>query len=198
MQRHGRMDLPAVLGRFHRDHPGVEIRLRQAGSALLIEDVVNGWLDLALVSLSDDLHPGLESTVLASEAMLLACAATHRLAASKQVGLADLRDETFVDFHADCGARTATDRAFAVAGVERHVAFELNDVPTLLDLVAYGLGVALVPSPYARRDDKRLRFLSLSEPAPVWRFGVVVRADGPTGPAARTLLDMIVSNSAGA
>lgn len=33
------VDLPALLARFRSRHPGVEIRLRQAGSAALVQDI---------------------------------------------------------------------------------------------------------------------------------------------------------------
>ena len=41
--------------------------------------------------------------------------------------------------------RDVVDRAMAAATVERQVAFEVNNVHWLLDLVGYGLGVAVVP-----------------------------------------------------
>jgi DNA-binding transcriptional LysR family regulator len=40
------IDLPTVLSRFRTVHPGVEIRLRQAGSTGLVEEVRSGGLDL--------------------------------------------------------------------------------------------------------------------------------------------------------
>src|SRR5262245_8303392 len=42
------------------------------------------------------------------------------------------------------------DRAFAAAGFERKIACEVNDVSTLRDLVANGLGIAPVPRTVTR------------------------------------------------
>ena len=49
----GRVDLPALLGEFHRRHPDVTIRLavNPSGSRGLVEALTAGSLDLALVSL---------------------------------------------------------------------------------------------------------------------------------------------------
>jgi DNA-binding transcriptional LysR family regulator len=56
--------------------------------------------------------------------------------------------------------RIAGDRAFAAAGIERHVAFEINDLQTILDLVDAGLGVAILPRSLAPLRT-RLRFIRL-------------------------------------
>ena len=47
------VNLPEMLGRFHRKYPGVEIRLVQAGSEQLLEDVRTGRLDLAFPAVAD-------------------------------------------------------------------------------------------------------------------------------------------------
>ena len=60
-----------------------------------------------------------------------------------------MKDERFIDFQQGWGTRLIIDRAFAEAGIDRHIAFEVSDLGMLLDLVARGLGVALVPESVA-------------------------------------------------
>jgi DNA-binding transcriptional LysR family regulator len=190
MQAHAAVDLPAVLGRFHARHPGVEVRLRQASSTALVEEVAAGALDLAVTAHPGPPPPGLVRRPLGTEAMQLACAPGHRLADRAGVRLADLRDEPFVDFVPGWGVRIAVDRAFAGAGITRRVALEVNDTPTLLDLVANGLGVAIVPLTVAARAGG-LRLVPLRGRAPVWEEAVVHAAPQPVAAAARALLSMI-------
>jgi DNA-binding transcriptional LysR family regulator len=137
--------LPAMLARFRSLHPGVDIRLRQAGTTILLQEVREGRLELAFASFPDPAPVGLVGRELLSEAMMLACSPEHRLAGRATVSLADLGDEPFVDGYPGWGIRTSNDRAFRDAGLDRHVAFEVNDMPTMLDLVAHNLGVALLP-----------------------------------------------------
>ncbi|HVM68743.1 MAG TPA: LysR family transcriptional regulator, partial [Gaiellaceae bacterium] len=59
------VDLPAVLGRFHTAHPGVEIRLSQGGSASLLDRVRDGLEDVACVPLSGALPPGVRTQLIA-------------------------------------------------------------------------------------------------------------------------------------
>jgi DNA-binding transcriptional LysR family regulator len=117
----GVIDLPPLLARFRRAHPGVEIRLQQAGSAQLVEEIRLGRMDGAFVAVPGRLPDGVRPLPLATEPMMLLCHREHRLAASDAVDWPMLRDEVFVDFSADWGARQVSDRAFAAAGVERQV-----------------------------------------------------------------------------
>jgi hypothetical protein len=66
----------------------------------------------------------------------------------------------------------ANDRAFAAAGIERHVAFEINDLQTILDLVDGGLGVAILPRSLAPLRT-RLRFIRLRGEPPRWNVTLV-------------------------
>ncbi|MFF3991534.1 LysR substrate-binding domain-containing protein [Streptomyces sp. NPDC001797] len=54
--------------------------------------------------------------------------------------------EIVVDFPAGTAGRVQTDQAFAAAGIERDVAFEVSTTDFTVPLVASGLGVAMMPS----------------------------------------------------
>jgi DNA-binding transcriptional LysR family regulator len=177
--------LPAVLAGFLDVHPGLEVRLRQGGSDELIEQVRAGRLDIAFVCRPARNPDGVVVQPLAAEPLVLACAPEHRLAGQTAVKLADLRDERFVDFHADWGTRDLVDKVLTTAGVERRVALEVTDVHSLLDLVTYGLGVALVPQSFAAKTD-RVRFIGLADDVAAWET-VSVTSD-PTSAAAAALL----------
>jgi DNA-binding transcriptional LysR family regulator len=184
------VDLLAVLGRFHAAHPAVELRLRQAGTGTLLAEVRNGTLDLALVAPIGRPPQGITMHRLASDPLMVACAPSHPLAHRGPVDLADLAGERFVDFQPDWGLRMLLDRHFAAAGLERTSALEVNDVPSLLELVAHGLGIALVPE-VATRYPAAVRYLSLRPPAPTFDVVVATVGDPPAGQAARVLLAML-------
>lgn len=135
-----------LLAGFRRRHPDVEIRLRQAGSGELAEEVAAGRLDLAFAYRTQADTDQLRSVSLAGEPMTVLCHPGHRLAAGGAVLTPhDLADEVFVDFHPDWGPRRVTDAVFAAAGVRRTVPLEVNDVHGLLDLIDENLGIAVVP-----------------------------------------------------
>jgi DNA-binding transcriptional LysR family regulator len=186
----GVIDLPEVLARFRAVHPGVEVRLRQTGSSVLVDEVREGTLDLAFVAVSRA-PAGVSLTPLATEPMMLVCHPEHPLTAHETICWSCLENETFVDFHTDWGARQVTDRAFDDAGLERHVALEVNDVHSLLDFVAADLGVALVPRPIAYKKTSKVRAVPLRVTAPSWQVSVAVALHGPANPATEALLDIV-------
>ncbi|WP_326810236.1 LysR family transcriptional regulator [Streptomyces scopuliridis] len=185
--------VPGLLARFRSEHPEVEVRLRQAGSASLVEDVADGRLDLAFVAVSGAVPEGVRLVPLASEPMVLLCHPGHPLAGSEKAEWAELGGEVFVDFHEDWGARGLTDRAFAAARIERRVALEVNDVHSLIELVGHRLGIAVVPRPIARKEQAAaLRTVPLAGAEDhLWEVSAAVPEDQRTGPAARELLSYL-------
>lgn len=119
-----------------------------------------------------------------------ACAPSHPLADRGQVGLAELAGEPFVDFQPDWGLRMLLDQSFAAAGLHRASALEGNDVPSLLQLVAHGLGIALVPEVVSRHPAP-VRYLRLRPPAPSFDVALATMGDPPASQAARVLLAML-------
>jgi DNA-binding transcriptional LysR family regulator len=82
--------------------------------------------------------------------------------------------------------RDVVDQAMASARVERRVAFEVNDVHWLLDLVGYGLGVAIVPQVFTHKKTAG-RFVPLTAP-PTWQIAVATATVRNPGAAAKALL----------
>lgn len=192
----GTIDLPLELAEFRRDHPGVQIGLRDCGSADLVDDVARGRLDLALVARCGDLPAGLSATPLFAEPMVVLCHPDHPLADLEATDLTRLHRETFVAFQPEWAARVLTARSFAERGWRYQVEFEVNDVHTLLDMVEHRLGIAIVPAHFELKRPGRLRAVGLGGEVPDWDVAVVVR-DEPS-PATRALLARLLPEAAGA
>jgi DNA-binding transcriptional LysR family regulator len=146
------VDVPAALRAFHQEHPQVRISLLTGGSDDLADQVRDGALDVAFLGLAEDVKiPNLGSRQLARDPLAALLAPDHRLAGCKRIRLESIAAEEFIDFPAGTTGRAQADRAFAAAGLERAVAFEITDPHVMARLVAEGLGVALLASTYAVR-----------------------------------------------
>lgn len=141
-----RIDLPGVMGEFHRRHPEVDLRLgpSPSGSTGLVEDVRQGRLDIAFHGLPDAV-PDLLVRHLADSPFLAVLPESHPLARRSAVSLSDLAGEPWVDARAGFGNRVTLDRAFSVLGLTRRVPTELADLGEIPRFVASGLGVAALP-----------------------------------------------------
>ena len=139
------VSVPRLLARFRAEHPGVEVHVSHVGGSVLMADQVReGRLDLAFVSLPERRPSGLTLTRISREQMQIACPKGHPLATRAEVDLEALADEPFIEFPEGWGTRMATDRAFAAAGVRRTIVYEVNDVASVIEFIANGLAVALI------------------------------------------------------
>jgi DNA-binding transcriptional LysR family regulator len=190
----GPVDLPTLLGRFHEQHPGVLVRLRlvPGGSAELAREVISGGLDLALLSLPGDPPAGLAVRPLAHEPLVLICAAKHPLAGEEAVPLEALADEAFIDFPLGWDTRAIVDRAFAAAGIDRQVSFEVADYATAASLAGHGLGVAFVPMSAAAKLDGVAR-VRVDSATLNWRILVATSGTRRPSAAARALLTELLA-----
>jgi DNA-binding transcriptional LysR family regulator len=172
------LDIAGLLGRFHTTCPDVEIRLLSGGSLPLIEGVRAGELDLAFTQYVGSIPPGVTAWMLACEPLVMVCAPDHKLAQRNEITLQTLAEETFVDLHPDWGTRQLIDQSFAEFRLSRRIGFEVNDLTTQLDLVAHGLGIALVPktviaSRMEERSTPGLNVVELAEPEICWELAAV-------------------------
>ena len=158
MTTSGLIDVPALVGHFHQQHPNVAMRLRTvpSGSAGLGEAVLRGTLDVAFLSLTGRPPAGLRWRELDTSRMVLVVPAEHPLAGRRSVSLDALTGEVFVDFPVGYSNRTVVDQAFAAEHLERHVVHEVADLPTGAQCVGEGLGIAFLPT-VVIPDDPRLR-----------------------------------------
>lgn len=194
----GRLDVPRVLGEFHRNYPCVRIKLRQSqtGSSAYLSAIADGSLDLALISAPDRFPAGIEMQLLSEEPMVFVCRPDHRLAHRRHVAISELADEDLIGFPAEFGLRRLVDDAFAAAGVTAHVPYEVAlEYSVAAALVKHGLGTIFMPvSEAARFPD--LRAVDV-RPAVVWT--IYLASAGPTqlAPASARLAELLLA-SAGA
>jgi DNA-binding transcriptional LysR family regulator len=185
-------DIGAPLARYHAAYPEVQVTLKQGLSAALIEDVRSGIVDVAFAGL----HPrGLPSGVRAvsrkSVPIGIACASAHRLTRHRKVGVKLLSGEAFVADPGDTASHDAVSQLFASFGATYEVSFRVADIPSMLDLVAGGLAIALLPKT-ATESWPGISYVPLAGVSPSCDAGVVV-ADRPQTFATRAFLEILGS-----
>jgi DNA-binding transcriptional LysR family regulator len=188
----GLLDVPGILGEFHRRHPGVLLRLTAApsGSKGLVDALIERRLDLAFVSLPGQPPPQVQLTELARTPMVLVLPVDHPLAARAQVSITDLADLDFIDSPIGYGNRSVADRAFEAAGVRRRVSIEITDVATATTFVRQGLGIALLPR-FAIGADDEVVTLPVAGADLEWPLSLAAPQDRAPSSATQALLELI-------
>jgi DNA-binding transcriptional LysR family regulator len=167
-------DISDSLRRYHAAFPDVAITVKQGLSAALTDEVQSGELDVAYVGLHPrGLPPGVQVVMRESVPVGIACATGHRLAGHQKLGIGLLQGEVFVADPGDTASHDAVRDFFGQGGVDYNVVFRVADIPSMLDLVACGLAVALLPRS-AATSWPGITYVPLADPPPVCDYGIVV------------------------
>ncbi len=173
--------IPLAIRAFVTEYPAVELRLVEGWSAALVGRMIAGEVDLAVLAL-DPAEEEIELEPLMDDPLFVALAADHPLAGKAELGMADLRDETWIESRrgATSGALIEAGRA---AGFEPCIGFEAGNWLGKQGLVAAGVGVTLIPSVAIAtvREDVVLR--SLGPDGPVRKLYLAAQACGYRAPA---------------
>jgi DNA-binding transcriptional LysR family regulator len=140
-------DLPAAIESYRRRYPKVELRLRELATYAQIPALQDGTLDLGFMRDGDPTE-GIQMTTLFKEPYIAVLPEGHALARKRSLRVADLRDEPFILFARRMGP-LAFDRTMACcekSGFRPNIVQDAPQWPTLVRLVAAGLGVSLAPA----------------------------------------------------
>jgi DNA-binding transcriptional LysR family regulator len=178
-----------LIADFSRAHPGVAITVREDVAFALLSQLRDGGLDLVMALVDPDALDGVEGVRLLDEELVLIAPHDHPLAGAKRVPVERLAGEALVAYGAESALRSAL---LALAPGGRIVA-EANELETVRELAARGLGVTLMPRSVVASDGDRLAIRPLSPPQAlpvslVWRAG-----ERPT-PAAQAFREHVLSS----
>ncbi|GGP02217.1 LysR family transcriptional regulator [Nonomuraea glycinis] len=188
----GLIDLPTLLGQFHHEHPAVSIQLAivGTGSPGLLAALTEGRLDLAFVSIPGHQPAGVRVRDLTSVPLDLVVPSDHPLAKRSEVAIAELAEESFIDFPLGYGNRTVTDRAFDAAGLAHHVTIEITDITAGTDFVRHRFGVALLPRAVLLPDED-LAVLRITGADLDWPISLATATGRTPGAAARAFEECV-------
>lgn len=135
--------LAKFIAGHRRRHPGIEVHLVEDGGEMMAERLARGDVQLACLPAGD---PRFRARLLAPLHLVAVLPKGHRLAKRGALEFADLADESLLVLRHEFGSRTWFDAACQVARVQPTVLMESSVPQTLVELVATGYGIAVLPS----------------------------------------------------
>jgi len=179
--------VPQLLSDYRQAHAGVDVHLRTGMSEVLLQDLAEGRLDIALVGVGPQVPLPEERLLLHEETLAVVVAPGHRFAGRRRITLADLDNEPMAGLVAGAGTRGIIDAAFADAGLRQRLQYEVTHGDLVRQLVAADLGVSILPSTIARNLPDVVA-VKLQPAFPFFTYACWAR--DPT-PAARAFMDLI-------
>lgn len=167
--------LPRVIPAIHAQYPRLRLLLVEEKTEHLLERLRAGRLDLALLALPVA-GEGLESFALFDEPFRLAVAKDHPLAGRKQVTATDIADEPLLLLDEGHCLRDQALEFCKLNELSESGEFRATSLETLMQMVASGIGVTLVPEMATQSTQRpNLRFVAFARPQPHRRIGLVWR-----------------------
>jgi LysR family transcriptional regulator, transcription activator of glutamate synthase operon len=185
----GDLDVPGLLARFSRAHPGVEVGLREGVAADMLRLLAADELDAAFCLLAGEIPDSLAVERLTDEEVVAAFA-PDRAPSARRVGVADLAGHAIVAPRRGSAITSALAERFADAGATLGLALESGDLFLLRSLAARGFATGILPRSLTVLEGPDLEVRSL-HPALRLPVALVWRRERRAPPAARAFIDFV-------
>ncbi len=154
--------LPHLLGRFLKRHPDVEPKLKFTNRARVLERLMENQDDFVIMGQAPDdrdftCYPFMDNVLVA------VAPPDHPYAQQKNISLAALTAERFIEREPGSGTRRAFDRLLADRGLRIEPYMELGSAEAIKQAVMAGLGMAILSlhSLELERDNGKLAVLDV-------------------------------------
>ncbi|WP_066071826.1 LysR family transcriptional regulator [Neobacillus soli] len=137
--------LPTAISAFRERYPFVKFQLNQGSYRYLIDGVVKGEFNLALLGPVPKKEKKIIGKTLFTENIVALLPHDHPLAHKRILNLSELRDDSFILFPDGFVLREIIVTACGQLGFQPQVSFEGEDIDAIKGLVSAGLGVTLIP-----------------------------------------------------
>lgn len=184
--------IPKVIREFRGAHPQVALSLDEGPTPALAAAVRDNLLDVAFVRPLLGPEPGVVSEVVADEDMVVALPSGHPLTGKAAISLLALSIEPFVLFPRAVGAGLHDEIVSACrnAGFSPRIVQETSQVTSIVNLVAAGLGVSIVPASMQQVHSDGVAYRAIRKPVPKARLSLIFRDAGRDTPQIARLLSL--------
>ncbi|GAA4116203.1 LysR family transcriptional regulator [Enteractinococcus coprophilus] len=185
-----------VVGPYHQDYPGVDLHLRESGSHNLLNELISGSLDMAIVVASEHDPSAMESLdhipLFEEELVVIASSQKHPGQHTQQLTLQQLAELPQIVFSQSYDLRAATMDAYQQMDLDPNVVLEGAEMDAVLRFVERGLGVAVVPATVLL-DRPHLSSSRLIEPSLMRTISLAHRRDVTLSKAAAAMQNLILA-----
>jgi LysR family hydrogen peroxide-inducible transcriptional activator len=137
--------VPHVMPGLREAFPKLKLYLYEEQTARLLGRLDTGEIDAAILALPYPLDGGVEIAEIGPDPFWVVCPSEHRLAWAGVVSLRDIATEDILLLGEGHCMRDHALAACSLEGARRNVAFQSTSLYTLVQMVANGLGVTLLP-----------------------------------------------------
>ena len=178
--------LPQVIGYYQSAYPDVEFNIVESGQEEMLRGLVNGSLDLALMSAPE--NESVDFIPVLDDPMVVVFPPDHALSAYDYVPLGKLQDYPLIMTYREYD--TDANRILLDAGLDASVKYRSADDFAVLSMVQHGLGISILPELTLERFPGSYDYRML-DPESYRSLGIGIRSIKEAGPLARSVINYI-------
>ena len=178
----------ALIADFSRAHPGVAISVREDVAFPLLDLLRDGHLDVVMALVDPYALDGLDGVRLFDEELVVVARLDHPLARAARVSVERLAGEALVASALGSALREALETLVP----DGRIVAEVNELETLRELAARGLGVTLMPHTVVAAHGERMAIRPL-RPRHTLPVSLVWRAGERMSPAAQAFREHVLA-----
>lgn len=183
--------LPKLIRQYADACPGNRIRLLDAASYEVREAVLNHQAEIG-IAINGEPHTDLIETPLFDDPLVFICRNTHPLQSKDTVTWADMRDADLIVVSNFMATRVFMDYQLAKHGIRLNGNYEVQHHATAINLVAAGVGCAILPSSTIEDGDRlHVRKISLISPVVKRKVALLRHKNTSLSPAAQAFFELI-------
>ena len=184
--------LPMIISEFRERYPEIKFELRQGAYRRLIDAVIKGEIDIALLGPVPKEEKLIKGHILFVENIVALLPSNHPFANYSSIPIDQLRNDSFVLYPKGYILHEIVVNACKQLGFQPRVSFEGDDMDTIKGLVAAGLGVTLLPEITLYDSIPRTTVkIPLSEPKVTRTVGVIIPTDRELPPSEKLFYDFL-------
>ena len=152
---------PSWVKEFKKTYPMLQFELYMGDYSEIEQMILNGSVDFGFVN--PKVVTSLSTIPLIQDEMVACVPKAHALSALKSVSLEKLADDSFILIQE--GSRSNALQLFSRRGLEPKIDFIVQDDHAVMEMIAEGLGVTIIPSLMLRYNDDRIHTMPLDPPS---------------------------------
>lgn len=147
----GSFILPEVISEFHKIRPTVQVSVEVSKSSDIQQGILDNRLDLALIEENVN-NEYLEKEYLCTDYMCLIFPKEHPLAKKKRICMNDIAQYPMLLREKGSASRAYLEHVFALHDMEVKPVWESASSQALINAVAQGIGISILPEKLVQRD----------------------------------------------
>jgi LysR family hydrogen peroxide-inducible transcriptional activator len=183
--------LPRVIKRFSQDFPLATLSVQEDLTEILVREIVDGKLDVAITSLPIH-NKKIRTQELLSEPLMVASSYEHDIVSRASLRVKELGDFPFIALsEVHCLGEQVQSFCYQ-KNLDLQIVCHTSQLTTVQNCISLGLGVSLVPQALALSDvSERISYRALSDAAPQRKIAAATHAERTQSFLAKKFIEIV-------